>query len=381
MHRVDWPFEIRQTLLKMQRRYVVLSMALGIVAGIAITILLMPSREPTTCTQPPTRKMVPHTYVNSTAAPCLRDWLTDPRPEQLMMRCPTAPSGPAIRNLIRSSPFNGFAHCLNQETYVIAATKTKPPFCVSLYSADVDPQRWSIKTHGVYYEVSITGFFDDVLARYTHTPRLWVVDAGANVGWFVGVAASRHFHALAIEASPVTVCRTAQTLAASAFDMRVKLIHGALADTSNRTVQFYIDPSNPGAARVVPWRETPVGTVVHVPTVALRDVVPPCVDVVLLKIDIEGAETGALRGAMPLFTRGQVHYMVVELRANSDTASVFSSLTTLGYRVAEVHGAACDPNHEGWSVADWQQYIDRAPAVTNWVWYRHDLEKPARLRK
>jgi FkbM family methyltransferase len=323
---------------------------------------------------------VPRAAVNAAecaAWPMYGRWTAagEPRGAAAAAAC-DVPSADALRRVIDGAPpGRPFMHCLGDAPPLMHGTRTAPPFCVALYPQHADPQRWSIATDGMYYERDVTGLFVWVLARAPRAAHTWVVDAGANVGWFAALAAARGHRVLAVEASPATVCKTAQTIAASGLADAVALAHVALGASAGMAM-FHVDPANPGASRVGGTRSS-----ARVPVAALADLVPPCVDVALLKLDVEGAETAALRGAMPLFARGQVQYMVVEVRPAADTPAVFAALGAHGYRVAEVRGAACAPAHAGWGADEWARYLAgaRGGGGADWVWHRADLPAPPRL--
>jgi FkbM family methyltransferase len=129
------------------------------------------------------------------------------------------------------------------------------------------------------------------------TPGNWVIDAGACEGFFVAYALRRGASVLAIEPVP----RLAYCLAKT-FDVEVKrgqvAIVNALLGSTTAEGFITLDPSPVAAHRSASAGERVAGTTIDA---LLAASVIPTVD--FIKMDIEGAEVGALSGARATLRR------------------------------------------------------------------------------
>ncbi len=124
------------------------------------------------------------------------------------------------------------------------------------------------------------------------------VDAGANIGFFSVFASGlvgSSGRVLAIEMMPDTAGRLRKHVAMNGL-MNVKVIEGALSDKAGQGVTARIPVGKHGQASITS-SVVGDGIEVSVLTTTLADVLAEVGEVALMKMDLEGAEVLALRGA------------------------------------------------------------------------------------
>lgn len=132
------------------------------------------------------------------------------------------------------------------------------------------------------------------------------LDLGANVGYFsLFVALEMEVaRVIAFEPNPEIAARLRDSVEANGSSDRVQVVEKALSDSAGE-VSFGIDPANSGHSR---FAQADHENVITVQTVRLDDWLDqnaPGADVSVLKLDVEGAETQALRGMERLLARAR----------------------------------------------------------------------------
>ena len=158
------------------------------------------------------------------------------------------------------------------------------------------------------------------------------VDVGANYGDFTCLFASRvgpTGKVVSYEPHPRIGDILARTVALNGFGSTVQLRRFAVSDTPGAEVPFYIgnEKGNQGLSSLVPparrswahaegqFEQAPV----LVPTITLdQDLAALGIErVTVLKIDVEGADTAAVRGAASLISEKRVGVVVVEVNEDN----------------------------------------------------------------
>lgn len=162
-----------------------------------------------------------------------------------------------------------------------------------------------------------TGTFGDVADLVTSAlrrlgPSTHLVDVGANVGLVSAAALARGHSVTCFEAEPHNVALWRATLALNNWTRRATVVDRAVVanSTKEREVGFRRwDARNRGGSRIV--RGT---TSLHMPTTHLDLWAPqlPRRVPVVMKLDIEGCEHGALRGARRAMLQ-RVHAVFTEI--------------------------------------------------------------------
>ena len=164
-------------------------------------------------------------------------------------------------------------------------------------------------------------------------PGDWVIDVGANAGFF-----SRRFarwatdggRVIAIEPAPDNIARLHANLARWRLGGRVDVVAAAATDTDGETT-LALDPGNPADHRLSDKGET-------VKAVTLDQLVAGYGDprIGLVKIDVQGAEPLVLAGAKALIARDRPILVIevseqIESVAGVPRAEMIHSLMADGY--------------------------------------------------
>ncbi|MCE2656911.1 MAG: FkbM family methyltransferase [Rubrivivax sp.] len=157
-------------------------------------------------------------------------------------------------------------------------------------------------------------------------PGKTFVDVGAHIGSVLSQVrqACPSMSIEAVEAIPEKV----DTLRSSFPDVKV---HACAVGESPGHVDFYVNTEKSGYSSLFP--QGPSARTIRVPMQRLDDLVNPQ-HVDLMKIDVEGPELPALRGAQRLLTQSRPTLMFESGPINDDsTAKLYEHLRNLDYRV------------------------------------------------
>jgi|GEM_PF-618734 len=201
------------------------------------------------------------------------------------------------------------------------------------------------------YEPSETAFVERML-----TPGDCAIDLGANLGYFTMIMAQRvgaHGHVYAFEPVPRNAELLERSRAENNFEDRITVMRAAAAESAG-TVQMVVPlhTINWGGPYIDQHEELPPEHEhLTVPAVRLDDVVERH-PVRFIKMDIEGAELLALRGAERLLRRDRPVVMCecnppqLKNVSHASPQDLVDWMTTLKYRVHALSGStlmAADP--------------------------------------
>ncbi|MGV9007096.1 MAG: FkbM family methyltransferase [Brevundimonas sp.] len=175
----------------------------------------------------------------------------------------------------------------------------------------------------------------EALDRYLRPGDVFV-DAGANIGFFT-VAAARRVGAagriVAVEMMPDTAQALRDHLSLNGVDNAV-VIERALSDCVGAHVEATVRDGHFGQATIALASTQAGGRQVRVETTTLAEVLAALPTVAVLKIDIEGAELDALRGA-----GSALQAVKVILFEQLDTSpEVPDHLKSMGFEVSSLDG-------------------------------------------
>jgi FkbM family methyltransferase len=160
------------------------------------------------------------------------------------------------------------------------------------------------------------------------------VDAGANIGFYTvlaGRCAGPDGRVIAIEMLPQTAAILRGHVAANSLH-NVQVVEGALSDRDGETLRAHVVEGRFGQASVVTRQEH--AREIAVATVTLATVLADLPRVRLMKLDLEGAEPAALRGARAILPR--VDAVILETHRQGSEAEVL--LVDAGFRIRRLDG-------------------------------------------
>ena len=176
------------------------------------------------------------------------------------------------------------------------------------------------------------------ILRQLIEPGMTVLDVGANIGIYTEflaklVGSSGRVVAFEPEQQNVERLRTAT----QAY-RQVEVVHAAVSDVSGSLKLYVADDLNVDHRSYAPAEER---ACVEVRAVSIDDFVAAQDHVDLIKMDIQGAELAALRGARRLLTSDSpallLEYWPYGLRsAGEDPQALLTELESLGYRIRTI---------------------------------------------
>jgi FkbM family methyltransferase len=182
-----------------------------------------------------------------------------------------------------------------------------------------------------------------------------MIDAGANIGLFTVLAAAHvgsHGRVIACEPSTPTMELLRDNVARNGFDW-VELREVALAEQPGRLEMQVFEPGS-GFSSFAP-AETSGASTIEVDVTTLDEVAGELLERTrLVKLDVEGAELRALRGAGALLERARPDF-IVELEPEH--------LERQGARVADLQALFDDAGYLGYAICE----TGLEPLRTSWL--------------
>jgi FkbM family methyltransferase len=201
----------------------------------------------------------------------------------------------------------------------------------SRFAFDLGDPYWArLLAYGFVYEPEV----DRVLRAFADLPYTFV-DAGANLGYWSILAGSLEYGAhrsLAIEAASETYGLLLGNR--SLNDDRFECVHGAVADRPGMEVTFAISAHHAGSGIADSGEIRRVRGSETVSTVTLDEVVAThgaASEPLVVKLDVEGAEVAALRGAQTLLESDAL--VLYEDHGKDPEARVSATAIELGWTV------------------------------------------------
>lgn len=182
--------------------------------------------------------------------------------------------------------------------------------------------------------IYLTGLWDDGVGaaiRRLLKPGDLFVDVGAHVGYFSLLAARRGAQVIAFEPNPACAAAFARNLALNNFDGVVDLRPIGIADRRGQDVLHVESDENLGAGTLKAVAGEPVAIDLDTLDSQLAGVSPA-----LIKLDIEGAELMAVRGAAQVLARTRAvicevsEYSLRELGGSKE--ELFAEMARHGFR-------------------------------------------------
>jgi len=212
---------------------------------------------------------------------------------------------------------------------------TQPHFKITLHEEDYDSVRWkTIMQEGKYYEDEVHARFVTILEE---EPRSYVVDVGANIGYYTLLSAALGHDVVSFEPNPANLLRLCDSLSLNYWSHdNIHLFQHAVSDAEGEMTLFV--PKNPGQAflkgldeKVDADKDHQAKTkVVTLDSFAQEQGWFDRHDftIILLKIDVEGKDPQVVLGASRLLSSGKVKNVLTEGR-RFGRQNLFDSYVTL----------------------------------------------------
>lgn len=198
------------------------------------------------------------------------------------------------------------------------------------------------------------------------------VDVGANVGYFTCLARSRGLPALAVEPMAINLRVLYENLAANGWD-DTEVVPMALSDRVG--TQLLYGASSTGASLIDNWAGAPSTFRRHISVTTLDNVLGGRFEGerLVVKIDVEGHEYAALRGATRLIERTPRPAWLIEITlnefhpsaSNPHFAATFDLFWKAGYACWRLEGERLAPVTR----ADVERWVARGTTDSPWLNY------------
>mmetsp|Transcript_15378 Transcript_15378/g.22695 ORF Transcript_15378/g.22695 Transcript_15378/m.22695 type:complete len:376 (+) Transcript_15378:73-1200(+) len=265
-------------------------------------------------------------------------------------------------------------------------TVTYPHFYISLHAEEYDPVRWRIMEEGKYYEDEVHERFLSILDK---VPPSYVLDVGANIGYYTLLSASLGHKVISFEPNPSNILRLCDSLRLNSFvdQPEIHIFQNAVSNVHGEEMMLHA-PRNPGQAFLKPVEgEEETDDHKAKTIVVMLDKVAEeqgwlkksDFKIKLLKIDVEGKEPQIVLGAPNLLKSGIVENILTEGRrfGRENIQESFIVLFDAGYTIKEPAiplDSAAAPKEKAKAVCDW--YLEKlgsnSQAVRDMWWVREE---------
>jgi FkbM family methyltransferase len=170
------------------------------------------------------------------------------------------------------------------------------------------------------------------------------VDIGANIGWYTTLFSQlvgESGKVIAVEAMPETFNMLKKNLELNECTGNVELLNIMCSDSPGNGVIYNFPALHPGLSSAAPYKNE-ISTQVTVKKQSLDNILisKDIRNIIMLKIDVEGAEFEVLKGATEALKQGTIKGIMIE--ANDERSKAF------GYQFAECinYALECFPHFE-----------------------------------
>jgi len=224
-------------------------------------------------------------------------------------------------------------------------TISDPNFRVAVHTEEYDPVRWkTIFETGKYYEEEVHDRFVQVLSD---KPRSYVLDVGANIGYYTLLSAALGHNVVSFEPNPANILRICDSLRLNDWaNNDVHIFQNAVSNVHGDEMLLFA-PKNPGQGFLKELDPNDSKTDEHQAKTVLVSLDKWAEEqglfgihdfsVEVLKVDVEGREPQVFLGASKLLKSGIVQNVLTECRrfGRSNVKEMMTVLFDAGFTLRE----------------------------------------------
>jgi FkbM family methyltransferase len=183
---------------------------------------------------------------------------------------------------------------------------TNPKMCIPGINTTDNIQggnvQTSIRNTGIWSKEE-TSIFVDILKKNSKNTNLNIIDVGSNTGYFSIISMSYNFNVIAIEANPVYKKYLNKSIELNNYDKDKLTYYECFASDNKDPVLF---DGWSGYEGIIDKNKS-----VSVSTVSIDNICDN--EILLIKIDVEGAEPNVFRSMKKLIENKKIKYIIFEL--------------------------------------------------------------------
>ncbi len=260
----------------------------------------------------------------------------------------------------------------SQDTGKFVTTKTNPPFLMNIHDPNKDSISKAIESSGCWE----CNHLNEVISALSLHPDSYFLDVGANIGMWSLTAAAAGFPTISIEPFMQNyrrICKSVLENGKSFVDL-VNVVNAVATSTPEEFRLEFLD-NNFGGTHVVPVSKGEkedendekegrgMGKVTIIKGYPIDSLQLPTDRPVVMKVDVEGHELQALKGALHFLEEANIVYAMMELRpdvkSNPDWKGIFQVLDSKGLKPYRI-------NYEG--MEDTRLDVNR---LDEWKHFKH----------
>ena len=192
---------------------------------------------------------------------------------------------------------------------------------------------------GKIWDPYVWNLFLRVFSLQPPENNVFVIDVGANIGYFSLMAASMGYNVISFEPMTRNAAKFASSISKNHFEDKIILYQNAVGYDFGKIVHMTETHStNQGNGRITtgPYNE-------HSITILLDDILfEPDAMIIMIKIDVEGFEASVLNGAKRLICMNIVRFITIEFSHETSkneecpAVNMMKLLDSIGYEISDV---------------------------------------------
>ena len=229
-----------------------------------------------------------------------------------------------------------------RRSITITKTAAREPFFICHFDPKVDSVVSAMIQSTGLWDVHVLSALEETIGDKCNENNMLTLDVGTNLGFFTNAMLALGCRVRGFEMQPSALSLVQTSACLNKFTHRLELTLGAVSDKAERLKMIDASSGNLGGVFILNKNDTsPAFVEVQSQRldVLLRDVDE---SILVMKIDIEGHEPAALKGASRLFEKRMVQNIVLEVSPKvtgiDDAVDMLRRLWQYGFtRVYELH--------------------------------------------